>query len=252
MNASDTLARWRTWLWWVTPLAAFALLLGWETDWGRNPLRPPPPQPALAPTPVAANVLPGYVIEGGLPAHAETVERTLFNPTRRPAPPGPSDGTKSRMQKGQFLLTGTALAGDKRIAFLKEVAGGKGRAVRQGDELNGVLVADVQPDRVKFTLGDDSEELLLKVAAGPKTTSVAPTKGGTPAARATGGGARAQSQTSPTSRPPGQQQPSLADRRRARQEQQAGGQSGQNSSDSSGGASANQRRMQQMRSRSGQ
>jgi hypothetical protein len=33
-------------------------------------------------------------------------------------------------------------------------------------------VAEVKSDRVRFTLGGDSEELVLKVAAGPKTTAV--------------------------------------------------------------------------------
>ena len=40
--------------------------------------------------------------------------------------------------------------------------------------LNGMLVAEVKPDRVKLTLGEESEELLLKLATGPKTTTVAP------------------------------------------------------------------------------
>ena len=53
----------------------------------------------------------------------------------------------------------------------KEVAGGKSRVVKQGEQINGVLVAAVTADRVKFTQGDDSEELVLKAAPGPKTTT---------------------------------------------------------------------------------
>jgi hypothetical protein len=74
------------------------------------------------------------------------------------------------MQGGQFVLTGTSLAGERAIAFLKEVAGGKPRTVRQGEQINGMLVADVKPDRVRLSLGGDSEELVLKIATGPKTT----------------------------------------------------------------------------------
>jgi hypothetical protein len=33
-----------------------------------------------------------------------------------------------------------------------------------------MLVAEVRSDRVRLTLGGDSEELVLKIAAGPKTT----------------------------------------------------------------------------------
>jgi len=79
------------------------------------------------------------------------------------------------MQRGQFVLTGTAVAGDRHIAFLKEVSGGKSRSVRQGEQINGLLVADVRADRVKLALGDESEELVLKVAVGPKTTIQPPT-----------------------------------------------------------------------------
>ena len=74
------------------------------------------------------------------------------------------------MQKGQFVLTGTAVVEQKSVAFLRESAGGKSRSVRVGETINGLLVAEVKPDRVRLTMGEDSEELLLKVAAGPRTT----------------------------------------------------------------------------------
>ena len=179
---------WRAWLWWLIPFAALALLLGIETDWGRGIHRLPGPAPAIEPKPVAAALLPEYRLEGGLGAHTETVSRTLFNPTRRPAPALAADAARTSMPKGRFVLTGTAVAGDRHIAFLKEVASGKSRAVRQGEQVNGVLVATVTADRVKFTQGDDSEELILKVAAGPKTT-IPPPPPPVPAAQAPDGGA---------------------------------------------------------------
>ncbi len=82
-----------------------------------------------------------------------------------------ADGARVSMPKGKFVLMGTAVAGERHIAFLKEVAGGKSRVVKQGEQINGVLVATVTADRVKFTQGDDSEELVLKAAPGPKTTT---------------------------------------------------------------------------------
>lgn len=164
--------RWRAALWWVIPVAALALVLGLETDWGRHVHRLPQPPPSVEPKPVSSALLPEYQVEGGLAGHAETVNRTLFNPTRRPAPT--VAGGPRQMQRGQFMLTGTAVAGERNIAFLKEVAGGKARSVRQGEQINGLLVAEVRPDRVKLTLGDESEELVLKVAPGPKTTTQPP------------------------------------------------------------------------------
>jgi hypothetical protein len=46
--------------------------------------------------------------------------------------------------------------------------------VRQGEQFNGMTVAAVSGDRVKFVLGDESEELVLKAAPGPKTTTQPP------------------------------------------------------------------------------
>jgi hypothetical protein len=163
--------RWRAWLWWLIPLVALAVLLAVETDGGRALNRLPEPAPVIEPKPVVAALLPEYRIDGGLESHSETVSRTLFNPTRRPAPAIASDGARRQMTRGQFVLTGTAVAGERHIAFLKEVAGNKSRVVRQGEQLNGLTVASVTADRVKLTLGDESEELVLKVAAGPKTTT---------------------------------------------------------------------------------
>ena len=40
-----------------------------------------------------------------------------------------------------------------------------------GDKINGMLVAEVKPDRVRLTLGDESEELLLKVGTNPRPTA---------------------------------------------------------------------------------
>ena len=164
----------RALLWWVAPALAFVALVGIETDWGGQLHRLPAAPQAIEPKPVVPALLPEYQVEGGVASLNETVDRTLFNPTRRPAPPATAsaEGDK-KVQSGQFVLTGTTLAGDRSIAFLKEVAGGKARTVRKGDKINGMLVADVLPDRVRFSRGDESEELMLKVSPGPKTTVAA-------------------------------------------------------------------------------
>jgi len=162
--------QWRSRLWWLFPLLALGVLLGVELGWGRQVHRLPEPAPVLEAKQVTPALLPEYRIDGGLAGHAETVNRSLFNPTRRPAPAAVAEAAKSQMQRGQFVLTGTSLVGERAIAFLKEVAGGKARTVRQGEQINGMLVAEVKPDRVRLSLGGDSEELVLKVAVGPKTT----------------------------------------------------------------------------------
>jgi len=167
MNDLSTLRAAR---WWLLPLIVLAALIGWETDWGRELEKPVPAPEAITPKPVVAALLPEYEIVGGVAARAETVQRTLFNPTRRPAPPMAQEGAANRLQRGQFALTGTMLVDGKNTAFLRELAGNRSRRVQQGESINGLVVAEVKPDRVKLTMGDESEELVLKVASNPRPT----------------------------------------------------------------------------------
>ena len=158
-------------LWWLLPLVALAVTFGWETDWGRSVETRAPPAEVIEPKPVATPLLPEYEIAGGVAAHAETVERTLFNPTRRPAPSLAQDGSgPGRMKRGQFALTGTMLIEGKSTAFLRELVGNKPRRVQAGETINGMRVAEVKADKVTFTLGDETEELVLKVATNPRPT----------------------------------------------------------------------------------
>jgi len=229
-------SRARGWALWVVPAVALAALVGWEIDWGRQLVRMPSAPPPVEAKPVTAAALPEYRIEGGLPAHAEMVARTLFNATRRPAPVLAVDGGPHRLNPGRFQLMGTTVTAERNVAFLKEVAGGKSRVVRQGDEIDGVYVASVQPDRVKLTLGDESEELILKVAHGPKTTlAAAPPPPGAPApavaapaaAAARGTQARAQAAAAPNAAAPNAAEVRPQDARQGRRAAREAAMSGQ-------------------------
>ena len=168
MSAIDP--RVRNWLVWAMPFAVIAVLIGWETDWGRALTRVPALDANVVPQPVNVALLPEYKVDGGAEGNRETVERTLFNPTRRPAPLAVASEAKRTMPKGQFVLTGTTVVDQKATAFLREVNGGRSRRVQQGETVNGMLVAEVRADRVKLTLNGDTEELPLKVATGPRAT----------------------------------------------------------------------------------
>ncbi len=195
MNGLD--ARVRGWLVWLLPFIVLALVIGWEADWGRKWRHVPVTDAVVVPQPVVVAVLPEYKPTATLATQRDMVDRALFNPTRRPAPVATEAG-KRRLQSGQFVLTGTLIIDGKATAFLRENAGGKSRRVAQGEQINGMLVAEVKPDRVKLTLGDEAEDLVLKVAIGPKTTTqpVAAPAPGTPAA-AGGGGGRARRHGTP-------------------------------------------------------
>ena len=168
MSAIDS--RVRNWLIWAMPFAVIAVLIAWETEWGRALTRVPALDTNVVPQPVKLALLPEYKVDGGVEGNRETIERTLFNPTRRPAPPAVGSAAKSSLQKGQFVLTGTTVVDKKATAFLREVSGGRSRRVQQGETVNGMLVAEVRVDRVKLTQNGDAEELTLKVATGPRAT----------------------------------------------------------------------------------
>jgi len=167
---NDLVMRLRGSLWWLLPLVVVVALIGIETDLGRAVYVHPAPEEPIVAKPVVVSLLPEYAIDGGTASHSETVARTLFNPTRRPAPVAAPEVAKPKMQKGQFALTGTTVAGERSLAFLREANGGKAKTVKLGDTVNGMLVAEVKPDRVRLTLADESEELVLKVVANPKPT----------------------------------------------------------------------------------
>ncbi len=185
MSAIDS--RVRNWLIWAMPFVVIALLIGWETDWGHALTRVPAIRADLTPQPVTVALMPEYKVDGGIEGNRETVERTLFNPTRRPAPPSAVAAAKSAMPKGKYVLTGTTVVDQKATAFLREASGGRSRRVQQGETVDGMLVAEVRSDRVKLTMNNETEELTLKVAAGPRTTvqpavAPAPLQPGQPAA----------------------------------------------------------------------
>ena len=217
MNA--ILAQIRAALWLLIPFAVLVALIGWEIDWGNAVRLRPPPTEAITAKPLATGLLPGYAIAGGIGARTETVNRTLFNPTRRPAPVAVVDASKPRMQRGQFALTGTMVVGGKNTAFLREVAGGKPRRVVQGESINGMLVASVMADRVRFAVGDESEELILRVVTNPRTTvqPAAPA----PAVAVASGAVNAAAATDSNPPPPSAAEASLAERRRAARAAQA-------------------------------
>ena len=169
MQALD--ARIRAWLIWVAPFAAVALLLGWETDWGRELKHVPQADTPVSPQPVTIALMPEFKLEGGTDVRREPVDRTLFNPPRRPAPPAPPPAPQvAAMQRGTFALTGTTMVDGKATALLREVNGGKIRRVQKGETVNGMLVEDVKADRVRLSMNGDSEEVTMRVAPGPKTT----------------------------------------------------------------------------------
>ncbi len=162
--------RLRTLAIWLLPLALLMGVIGWETNWGRASPSLPIVDGAPTPQPATVALLPDYRADSAAANTREMVSRPLFNPTRRPAPVAVVETAKPKMQRGQFALAGTTVVEGKATAFLRETNGGKPRRVVQGETINGLLVADVKADRVRLTMGEEAEELLLKVATNSRPT----------------------------------------------------------------------------------
>src|SRR5437588_10827385 len=97
---SASMSRWRSRLWWLVPPLAIGVLLGIELGWGRQVHRLPEAPPALEARQVTPALLPENNIEGAVAGRVETVNRTLFNPTRGPAPTALVAAGTSRLQPG--------------------------------------------------------------------------------------------------------------------------------------------------------
>ena len=153
------------------------LIIGVETDWGRS-VSPKAEIKRMAPAKVAdAGLLPPFPlspIDQGFP---ESAARPIFVPTRRSTPV--SSVAVSAMVKGQFLLQGTSITKDfGDIAILKEVATNRTYVVRKGEQIKGIAVEKVEPNRVILKQGEDSEEVGMKTQGSPKGQAPAPTQPG--------------------------------------------------------------------------
>ena len=116
--------------------------------------------------PAEAKLLPPMVVASAEQAYPETTARPLFIPTRRPAPDAPA-GAKNSFQKGQFVLQGVIAVGNDKVAMLKEKSTGKIHRVQLGNEVNGIKVAQIDPEEVTLTMGADREVLPLLVQKAP-------------------------------------------------------------------------------------
>lgn len=206
---------------WSVLCIALAGTIAHQTDWGRN-LRPRLPALEYTPTRFEPPVLATLPAVGTTVQHLEMVERPLFVFTRRPPPPGAGPTAPSAMKKGQYKLSGVTIVGQKRIAFLVEIATGKARSVEEGRMLGEITVDSIQPDRIRLTQGGDEEFLVLKVepsravagnpataargtpaqaAAVPAQPQAAPPPSSPPALPATPGGPPAQAPTAAQGKP---------------------------------------------------
>jgi hypothetical protein len=151
---------------WAAVNFSLVVMIGGELGWGKK-LVDPMPVPVVHPAvPVKVVLPPDFRLPPLEKAYAGTLERSLFVPSRRKAPPPPP--VTPTMQKGQFQLLGTTITDEFSIAIVKEISSGKVRQVYQGFTINGLQLELVAPDRIVFSQYDDHEEIRLKIQASPK------------------------------------------------------------------------------------
>ena len=132
-------------------------------------LNPGTPRKAV---PAEAKLLPPLAALTPEQAYPETATRPLFTPTRRLAPEAAAVG-QSTFQPGQFVLQGVTIAGDTRIALLREKSSGRTHRVELGREINGIKLAEVQPEQITLTQGGQTEVLTLSVQKAGGATAAA-------------------------------------------------------------------------------
>lgn len=158
---------------WALVNTSLLVMIGQEWGAGANPGKPAAKLAAQGPQAVEIALLDDFRMPARERSYAQTLERPLFVPSRRKSPPVPPPPAAPpppppTMQKGQFLLQGTIIIDDMKIAVIKEIASGKERQVVQGYTINGLLLELVAPDRIVFSQYGDQEEVRLKIQPSPK------------------------------------------------------------------------------------
>lgn len=162
-------------------------MFGWLSDWGRAFTEPV----VFDRKPVAKRaidgLLPDFRLVTDASAYSAISERTLLNPTRRPAPPPPVvtavvDTPKPRIRRGLFQLIGVTDLGSLKIAQVRELANSRVHSVRAGDRLQEFSVIDVATDSAQLGFAGETEVLRLATysasvyaAPSPSAAGVVPT-----------------------------------------------------------------------------
>jgi len=142
--------------------ALLAVAIGLETGFGAR-LGPSVPAGVSKPAaPFEAKLLPALAATDPERSYPEMAARPLFVPLRRPAPPA-EPAQQANIKRGLYTLQGVTIAGDIRIALLREKSTGHIVRAEKGKDLNGMKIAEVTPESVTLAVGSDQEVIPLQV-----------------------------------------------------------------------------------------
>jgi len=160
----------------IALIAACALWIGYITSWGK-PAPRPVAKPAARQVPLKEiRLAPDFSLLGPDQDLAATTGRPLFNPARRPLQSAGQAGPAraSGLPGGRYTLTGVSISDESRVAMLRDGSTNKTVRVEQNKEVGGMLVESITPTAVTLKLGDEREEIPLKIAQAPKLAAVTP------------------------------------------------------------------------------
>lgn len=104
--------------------------------------------------------------------YAAIIERPLFSEDRRPYEPEVAEAAPDRpagpvntpvTKREEYSLSAVIISGDKRIALIETRNGKKIHRLREGEDLDGWTLTEVQPARVSLNKGGEVKDLELRV-----------------------------------------------------------------------------------------
>ncbi len=163
----------------VAVAVALFVALGIETDWGNALMTPPTQSRSGAVKHDATSVLPDFRLGSEASAYSQIVERPLLNPSRKPAPTqlvtAAPEPPKPQVRRGLYQLIGITDLGAIKIAQLREVASNRVKSVRQGDQLQEMTVAKVEPTQVTLAFQGETDVIeMAKFTASGRVPQPAP------------------------------------------------------------------------------
>lgn len=149
----------------VSLLLVGVLLWEWEqgSRLGRDLAKMRKMPVAVVPAP---KILPEFDLPDAETGFPELLSRPIFSVSRRPSASA-NQGVAGAMKRGQFVLVGVLITPNQHSALLRDVETNKTETVAMGAQIRGLTLGEVEPNKVVLRLGAESEELTLKVQAGP-------------------------------------------------------------------------------------
>ena len=163
----------------IATAVALLVALGIETDWGAALNTPTLQSRSGTVKQDATSVLPDFRLGSEASAYSQIVERPLLNPSRKPAPTqlitAAPEAPRPQVRRGLYQLIGITDLGSVKIAQLREIASNRVKSVRQGDQLQEMTVAKVEPTQVTLSFQGETDVIeMAKFTASGRVPQPAP------------------------------------------------------------------------------